>query len=125
MKFSMIFFSVICWMSNGALAQTSTNADTVQFLYQACKAEPVSPLGRFCLGYSVGVGQMMVLNGYQGHEMGLCPPPTIRGTFTPSGGAMIQAFLNWAEKHPEKWAGPALVGFAVAMSTTWPCKKSN
>lgn len=122
MKFSVIVFSAIWLTCNAAFSQTSKNPDSVQFLYQACRADLASALGRYCLGYAEGAGQMMVINGHQGYEMGLCPPATIG---VPSGGALVQAFLNWAEKHPEMWSESALVGFAVAMSTTWSCKKSN
>jgi hypothetical protein len=36
-------------------------------------------------------------------------------------GAVIQAFLNWADKHPEKWARPRIFGATAAMRETWPC----
>ena len=37
-------------------------------------------------------------------------------------GAMLQAFLIWAEKHPEKWSHYNGTGVLEALHETWPCK---
>jgi hypothetical protein len=36
-------------------------------------------------------------------------------------GAARQAFVNWAEKHPEQWSKPMIVGVIEALNETWPC----
>lgn len=106
--------------------------DSVQFLYESCKQELAAGLPQFCLGYLEGVAQFMATNGYERGkvspanseakwyltEMGLCPGPAIG---VPSGGALIQAFLNWAAKHPEHWADHTLLGVVLALRSTWPC----
>jgi hypothetical protein len=40
----------------------------------------------------------------------------------PSHGAMIQAFINWAEKNPQKWDMNKTAGVITALQETWPCK---
>jgi len=36
--------------------------------------------------------------------------------------AMVQAFKNFAEKHPESWGMEAVTGVAMALRTTWLCR---
>ncbi|MBS0379007.1 MAG: hypothetical protein JSS29_11020 [Proteobacteria bacterium] len=38
--------------------------------------------------------------------------------------AAKQAFLNWTEKHPEKWTQPNYLGVTTALSELWPCDAS-
>jgi hypothetical protein len=40
---------------------------------------------------------------------------------SPTDGAARQAFLNWADKHPEEWNTETLIGVSRAMKATWPC----
>jgi uncharacterized protein YhfF len=40
---------------------------------------------------------------------------------SPSDGAARQAFLNWADKHPEEWNTETLIGVSRAMKAMWPC----
>jgi hypothetical protein len=35
-------------------------------------------------------------------------------------GAGVQAFIKWAEKHPENWTDDGLFGVTKALSETWP-----
>jgi hypothetical protein len=95
---------------------------TVRFLYQACKDEMAANSFRFCLGYVLGVGQLMAVNAEFGDNYALCAAP--KGT-VPSGRAMIDAFLKWAEKHPESWSQRNLFGVALALRETWPCSASK
>jgi hypothetical protein len=37
---------------------------------------------------------------------------------------MVQAFLNWAEKHPEAWSYNQIRGVILALGETWPCKSN-
>jgi len=94
------------------------NPNSIQVLRDACRAAPAG----YCLGFIEGFGQLMLVNGVEHHpDFAMCPP----GGQLPTGGAMIQSFLNWADGHPEAWPQPALAGVAVALGQTWPCQKSN
>jgi hypothetical protein len=103
---------------SSAPIQAAPNPGTVQFLYETCRAEIAANMPRFCLGYILGVGQLMAVNAEFGDNFALCSVP--KGV-PPSGGAMIQAFLNWAEKHPESWTQRNLFGLALALRESWPC----
>jgi hypothetical protein len=35
---------------------------------------------------------------------------------------MVEAFIDWAEKHPERWTAPRQTGVMQALNQTWPCK---
>jgi Rap1a immunity proteins len=99
----------------------------VQALHQLCKLDQ-----DLCLGYVSGVGDHMLLTGafLRNQLKGLkeedrelltglaaCLPPK-----TPtSSGAMVQAFINWAEKHPENWKMYMHPGVILALNETWPC----
>lgn len=135
MKFSALAFAVLTFMPSHVNAQTDRN-DTVEFLYQACKAYVAGGTPSYCLGYIYGVGQLMSVNGdeIQRHPpsdartrlyltgFGLCTGLSVP---SPSAAAMIQAFLNWAARHPEKWADHTLSGVETALVETWPCRTSN
>lgn len=95
---------------------------TVRFLYQTCKDEMAASQPRFCLGYVLGVGQLMAVNAEFGNTYALCSTP--KGA-VPTGRAMIDAFLSWAEKHPESWSQRNLFGVALALRQTWPCPSAG
>src|ERR1022692_584525 len=115
---------VITSMASSAQAE-STN--TTQFLLDACRAPEESQLGRFCEGYIMGVGEMMIFNGHEISRVastdaaaklylagfGLCSDPA---NGSPSGVAMVQTFTNWAVQHPEAWNQAARVSVAMALS---------
>lgn len=42
-----------------------------------------------------------------------------------SNGAALEAFINWAEKHPEKWAWKMQLGVNLALHETWLCKSAD
>lgn len=120
--------------TNAATATTDPNS--VQFLYSACKSNADAD-SNYCLGFIEGVGQMMavnsenlsvasnekVANGWI-KKTSICLEGKPLGAW-PSGGAMEQAFINWAQQHPEHWADGALSWVVVAMGSTWPCPSSN
>lgn len=92
---------------------------TVQFLYQTCKDETAANAPRFCLGYILGVGQLMAVNSRFGDNFALCATGSEGGV--PTGRAMIQAFLAWTEKHPESLSQRNVMGVALALREAWPC----
>src|SRR5580658_4714927 len=70
---------------------------SVQMLYQACTAPKGSQSFGRCFGYIEGAGDFMI-----GDTM--CPKNGLNYF------AMIQAFVNWAERHPEAWDEPQIHG---------------
>lgn len=115
-----------------AHSQTEQNVATVQYLRNLCK-DIASGTHFYCIGYITGVGQMMAMNALMGRfsskdgptaknyfkRVGLCVANT---DIVPSPGAMIQAFLNWSEMHPDHWGDNSEVGVVNALSATWPCR---
>src|SRR5262245_46587890 len=94
---------------------------TVQGLYRQCKsadadASPNGQLGRLaCVAYIAGVGDTLQVQGDGGAKiMSICAKPSY--------GAMVQAFVNWAEANPREWGKNRLVGVVVALSKNWPCR---
>jgi hypothetical protein len=39
----------------------------------------------------------------------------------PSEKAMVEAVIDWGEKHPEHWSDQMIIGAALALHDTWPC----
>jgi hypothetical protein len=64
----------------------------------------------------------MAVNADYGDNFALCSEP--KGT-VPTGREMIQAFVNWAEKHPESWSQRNIYGVALALRESWPCSATN
>ena len=101
-------------------------ANTVQDLYRMCKSSNyVEEL--FCLGVIAGsAGQLQYVAAVAEHlkdpqdrvlvlAIAACPDNATNG-------AMFQAFINWAEKHPEKWSDEMQDGVNRALHETWPCR---
>jgi hypothetical protein len=102
-------------------------SNTVQELYQQCKSHN-GPGEVMCLGFIAGSVAQMEIIAIAAEHM---DAPTDRlfllgetkfcsGQGT-SLGAMRQAFINWAEKHPEKWSMYNGYGVNAALRETWPC----
>jgi hypothetical protein len=95
---------------------------TVQGLYQQCKSEDVKTIdGQIdtvqCYSYISGVGDLLAAQGASGAKiMSICAKST------PSYGAMVQAFVNWAEAHPQEWGKNRLLGVVVALGRSWLCR---
>ena len=103
----------------GGATHAAPDPTTVQFLYQTCKDETAANAPRFCLGYILGVGQLMAVNSKFGDNFALCATGSEGGV--PTGRAMIQAFVAWAEKHPESRSQRNVMGVALALREAWPC----
>ena len=73
-----------------------TNNDTVQDMYQRCAGSDETER-ILCTAYVSGIGDYMWVIGVarRDQELGLCASPS------PSHGAMLQAFVVWAQHHPE------------------------
>jgi hypothetical protein len=103
---------------------TEAKADTVQELYMKCKATNPA-IGMYCVGYVGGVSDAMVMiaelpvGGGQREAFATCAKTGL------SRGAVVQAFVNWAEKHPEHWADQDFMGVTAALSEIWPCGPSK
>lgn len=108
--------TVFCLSLLPSVASAADN--DVQSLYSACKMSDASQEFAVCVGFISGVGETL-------HYLGLAPdaqPFKICGA--PTHGAMVQAFLNWAEKHPEAWSYNQIRGVILALGETWPCKSN-
>lgn len=106
-------------------AAQAPDARTVQTLYEDCKAAQ-SGHRSFCFGYLLGVGDLMAIHAVAARHIKGRPTESERyllgdrlcGNYT--GTAEAQAFINWAEKHPEKWTTDMLSGAVAALRETWP-----
>jgi Rap1a immunity proteins len=109
----------------GGSSTSTLAADyTTQDLLQDCRAENKS----FCMGYLAGAAGILL----DLHDHGTDTVPTKQENVRlvvsacPAGvtfGAMRQAFINWAEKHPKEWVFSASNGAKLALQETWPCRK--
>jgi hypothetical protein len=113
-----------------AMSPITTNAEelksfTVQDLYRLCKSTGTDRA--FCNGVIAGAGGEMRLNKEIAGTV-RTPADRLFITMTVSMcgnapiGAGVQAFINWAEKHPERWTSDMLFGVNKALSETWPCR---
>lgn len=101
-------------------AQSQDKPATVQWLYGECTA-PQAASQIYCAGYVRGIVDALLINAELLHdnktlraEMALCG--------TVSNAAAVQAFKNWAEKHPEAWSEPMFAGVVVALRDLWGCE---
>ena len=86
---------------------------TVQTLRGWCKQPQDTYDFAICLGYVTGTADTLVEIGAS-NKLGMCGRPTY--------GVAIQAFLNWADSHPEYWDRDKSFGAIVALHEKWPCK---
>lgn len=112
-------------ISGAACCSPAFASDDVQALLIKCNAESSSLDVVLCLGRISGMSDLMGFNGYllksgRGSEplrqFSTCPGDPI-----PTYGADVQAFKNWAQKHPEHWTDPDILGVIAALRETWPC----
>jgi hypothetical protein len=94
----------------------------IQSLYNICKMPPTSPEFAICVGYISGVGDTLQFMSVDKHRDPDVQPFAICGT--PSYGAMIQAFVNWTEKHPKEWTRDRITGAMLALGENWPYKSN-
>jgi hypothetical protein len=96
---------------------------TVQQLYEDCKDQTRE---LHCVGVISGVSGMMRLiaslanRAETAEDRQLMLGLAACGDWTDQ--TAVQAFKNWAEKHPEHRGVEGRFGVMVAISETWPCK---
>jgi Rap1a immunity proteins len=101
-----------------------TNAENpthdVQELYTFCRASMSSAEYGICLGYVSGVVDMLQLLHIhkQSHPEDTNPFEICE---SPSYGAVVQAYMNWAQNNPKEWSHHRVVGLLAAIVENWPC----
>ena len=116
-------------MVSAGVARGDDSTYTVQKLLTDCNAPSGSPGHAFCTGFVSGVGGVMSINSYGiSHFKSPQDSASVRALSTcgeATFGAEVQAFMNWAPKHPERWSEDAIIGVMRALRDTWPCTASQ
>jgi hypothetical protein len=104
-----------------AVPAITADVHDVQSLHQLCKKPIETQEFAVCMGFVSGVGETMGVL-----QFGIRTFPDF-GAFSicdaPPHGAMVQAFTDWAEKNPQEWKNPAILGVMTALRETWPCER--
>lgn len=111
--------------------------ENVQALLNSCNAPDTSSDYAFCVGYVGGIGDIMRTSGimlkslYELKQLdkntstakvltvvSICSsvPETVI-----THDAMVQAFKNWANRHPKNWGMNIPFSVGDALRETWPC----
>jgi hypothetical protein len=116
---------VACLSSMTPWHGVAEEVDNTGGLLEMCKAPSGSSKQIYCIGYIRGVAEVMM-------SLDMRSVPTLgeetKVTFSKVAicgriqvGAGVQAFKNWAEKHPEKWSTSQTYGVMTALHELWPC----
>ena len=95
---------------------------TVEAFYRECKRNGESD---FCLMYVSGVMESMlaiesdILSHPESSKVQRKFAMCLVGEV--SAAAALQAFLNWADKHPKAWGAWRVAGVTAALQEAWPC----
>jgi hypothetical protein len=113
-------------------SQSEESKQDVQQLYRQCKTPAKDVERTFCVAFISGVAEQMIATGKlaaKQREEGNLANDKDRALLSflsacpkASFGAMVQAFINWAERHPEEWSSPRQLGVMQVLRETWPCK---
>lgn len=76
----------------------------------------------YCSGFIAGVWYMMSINCIN-EDFREALSPDFQAGYVSSPRARVQAFLNWAEDHPEAWGEPMFFGVVNSLSSTFPCEE--
>lgn len=105
-------------LSLGPATGDSDNMLKVGGFLQFCKAGAETAERAHCVGYVSAVWDVLTVTRADdvqvNKEFAVCGKVKYR--------AMVQAFVNWAEKHPDQWEEPRSLGVAKALTELWPCK---
>lgn len=90
---------------------------SVQALYAKCTATDRYEQ-MYCAGFFTASLDTMIVLGtdVSSQALGICPKTTV------TVGAAVQAFKNWAQKHPEAWSLQRYLGVSWALQEVWSCK---
>ncbi|UVK44848.1 hypothetical protein BPNPMPFG_000313 [Mesorhizobium sp. AR07] len=103
-------------------ANAADAIENVQSLLGACKAGYGTFGNGYCLGYVGGFADAMVDNELAAKQAGLGRLGVICVSDpSPTYGAYVQAFVNWAQAHPANWQESKSNGVLEGLSQTWPC----
>jgi hypothetical protein len=102
-------------------------ADDIQKFLSECNNSRLASDLSYCIGRIGGVAGFMSYNGYlltgtdseALRRTSSCPNTNPAPTY----GADVQVFKNWAEKHPEFWSAPDILGIVASIREKWPCQK--
>jgi Rap1a immunity proteins len=98
--------------------------NTVEDIYQLCKSSVFERM--LCVGFISGVAAEMDSNAKMAdyatdpRDRDLIREQSACGTG--SNAETVQAFMTWADSHPEMREHNMLVGIHLALRETWPCK---
>jgi hypothetical protein len=99
-----------------AQLQAADPSGSVQRLYEECTGTNKA-VELYCVGYVAAMVESMMVVGSDdsAHAFGICPATSVNSA------AAVQAFKNWAQKHPEYWGVNRYFGVAQALQELWPC----
>lgn len=100
-----------------AALQAKDPSTSIESLYEQCNETDLYKQ-TFCAAYIAGVAEIL---GRVGLDKSARPLSGICWKGDVSYSAMVQAFKNWAQKHPEAWGMPRYGGVMWALKETWPC----
>jgi Rap1a immunity proteins len=91
-------------------------ATSIQRLYAICSSTDKAEQ-RYCDGYITAMVESMIAVGKEplARQYGICPTTPI------SVAASVQAFKNWAQRHPRHGNLIRYSGVAWALQERWPC----
>jgi hypothetical protein len=131
----LVFLCLFVLGSEGSRADSTVY--TVQRLLEDCNARPNSTNRSYCLGFVGGItAATSNATAAIDDKNSLYASPRInhywRNNFaldtsidSVTNGALVKAFENWANNHPEKWDESASVGVAIAIHELFPDKKNE
>jgi hypothetical protein len=101
--------------SGSAVAQSVEQFSTIQQVSAWCKQSWGSYERAACITYIKGITDVAaMLGGTAAKSLGACGERTYA--------ASIQAFVSWADAHPEHGDKLAAMGVMAALIEKWPCK---
>ncbi|MFZ2004861.1 MAG: Rap1a/Tai family immunity protein [Stellaceae bacterium] len=119
---------LVAFALSPAWGQELSGGRSVHDLYQDCAGSPQSQLS--CIRFLGGVASTMMLLGDMADARGVAPDakaalaamgacPRASGI---SGGDMRDAFVRWADSHPDASMQPEELGAMRALLAGWPCR---
>jgi hypothetical protein len=92
-------------------------ATSIQRLYAICSSTDKGDT-LYCFGYITAMVESMTAVGKEPltREYGICPRAPVSVT------ASVEAFRNWAQRHPQQGTLIRYSGVAWALQEKWPCR---